>query len=276
MPAQGCEAIIHVASPFTMRFKDPLKELIEPAVQGTENVLAAATASATVKKVVLTSSVVAVHGDNVDMQEKGLREFTEDDFNDSSTATHQPYPYSKVKAELTAWDIAKQQDQWQLVVMNPAFVMGPPLTADTNSESIQFMKDMLGGKFFTGAPYLEFSFVDVRDVARAHILALEKDTAEGRYILAERVLDFMGLAKVIKNLYPGKYRLPLMKTPKFMLYLVGWAFGLTPKFVSRNIGYHIKLNNSKSIKDLGLVYSLFETTVKDMIERMKELTLVKS
>ena len=274
--AKGCEAIIHIASPFSLRFKDPIKELIEPAVQGTENVLAAATASATVKQVVLTSSVVAVHGDNIDMQEKGLREFTEDDFNDTSTATHQPYPYSKVKAELAAWDIAKQQDQWKLVVLNPAFVMGPPLTADTNSESIQFMKDMLGGKFFTGAPYLEFGFVEVRDVARAHILALEKEAANGRHILAERVLDFMGFAKTIKSLYPGKYRLPLMKTPKFMLYLVGWAFGLTPKFISRNIGYHIKLNNSKSIKDLGLVYSPFETTVKDMVERMQELNLVKS
>lgn len=274
--ARGCEAIIHVASPFTLRFKDPLKELIEPAVQGTENVLSAATASSTVKKVVLTSSVVAVHGDNIDMQEKGLRVFTEDDFNDTSTATHQPYPYSKVKAELAAWDIAKQQDQWQLVVMNPAFVMGPPLTANTNSESIQFMKDMLGGKFFTGAPYLEFGFVDVRDVARAHILALENEAAEGRHILAERVLDFMSFAQTIKTMYPGKYRLPLMKTPKFMLYLVGWAFGLTPKFISRNIGFQIKLNNSKSKKELGLDYSPFETTIKDMIERMKELNLVKS
>lgn len=274
--AKGCDAIIHLASPFTLRFKDPVKELIEPAVQGTENVLAAATTSTSVKKVVLTSSVVAVHGDNIDMQEKGLREFTEDDFNDTSTATHQPYPYSKVKAELAAWDIAKQQDQWQLVVMNPAFVMGPPLSADTNSESIQFMKDMLGGKFLTGAPYLEFGFVDVRDVARAHILALEKEDADGRHILAERVLDFMSFAKTIKTMYPGKYPLPLMKTPKFMLYLVGWAFGLTRKFISRNIGYHIKLNNNKSKNELGLVYTPFETTIKDMIERMVELKLVKS
>ena len=274
--ANGSDAIIHVASPFTLRFKDPIKELIEPAVQGTENVLEAASASSTVKKIVLTSSTVAVHGDNIDMQEKGLSEFTEDNFNDTSSATHQPYPYSKVKAELAAWDIAKQQKQWHLVVMNPGFVMGPPLTADTNSESIQFMRDMLSGKFLSGAPHLEFGFVDVRDVARAHIIALENENADGRHILVERVMDFMSFAKIIKTLYPGKYPLPLMKSPKFMLYLVGWAFGLTRKYISRNIGYHIKFNNSKSKRDLGLVYSSFEPTIKDMIERIKELNLVKS
>ena len=154
--------------------------------------------------------------------------------------------------------------------------MGPPLSTNSNSESIQFMKDMLSGKFFTGAPHLEFGFVDVRDVARAHILGLEKEDAHGRYILVEQVMDFMDFAKKIKGLYPGKYKLPLMKTPKFMLYLIGWAFGLTSKYVSRNIGYQIKLNNSKSQKDLGLVYLPTETTIKDMVERMTALKLVKS
>lgn len=274
--ASGCDAIIHLASPFTLRFKDPVKELIVPALEGTKNVLAAATASPTVKKVVLTSSVVSVYGDNIDMQEKGLQELSEDDFNESSTETHQPYSYSKVKAELAAWDIAKQQSQWELVVINPAFVMGPPLTTNTNSESIQFMKDILRGKFITGAPYLEIAFVDVRDAARAHILALKKEDAEGRYIIAERVIDFMSFTQLIKSQYPGKYPLPLMKTPKFMLYLVGWAFGLTSKYISRNVGYHFKINNSKSKQDLKLVYSPFEATIKDMIEAMKNLNLIKS
>jgi nucleoside-diphosphate-sugar epimerase len=272
--ANGSYAIIHVASPFTLRFKDAVKDLVDPAVLGTENVLAAASVSTTVKRVVLTSSVAAVLGDNIDMQEKGLEEFTENDFNDTSSATHQPYPYSKVKAELTAWDIAKQQKQWQLVVINPGFVMGPPLSSDSNSESIQLMKDMLKGKFLAGAPHLEFGFVDVRDVARAHILALEKEHANGRHILVERVIGFIGFSKIIKAMYPGKYPLPLIKSPKLLLYLIGWIFGLTTKFVSRNIGYHIKFNTSKSKKELGLVYTPIETSIRDMIERMKELRIV--
>jgi len=274
--AKGSDAIFHIASPFTLRFKNPLEDLIKPAVEGTKNVLNAATNSGTVKKVILTSSVAAVHGDNIDMREKGLSEFTEDDFNDSSSENHQPYSYSKVTAELAAWDIAKKQQDWQLVVVNPSFIMGPPLSASSNSESIQFMKDLLSGKMLMGAPALEFGFVDVRDVADAHILAFENNDSEGRHILAERVMNVMELSSIIKKLYPGKYLLPKMQSPKFMLYLIGWAFGLSGKFISRNVGHHIKLNNSKSKRALGVSYTPMESTIKDMVEKMKDLHLIKS
>ncbi len=86
--ARGCDAVFHMASPFTLRFKDAQKELIDPALQGTRNVLSAATRSGTVKKVILTSSIVAVFGDNIDMKEKGLSEFTEAEFQ----YNQQPHP----------------------------------------------------------------------------------------------------------------------------------------------------------------------------------------
>ena len=85
----------------------------------------------------------------------------------------------------------------------------------------------------------------------------------------------MGLAKIIKKLYPGKYPLPLMQSPKFILYLVGWAFGLSGKYISRNVGHHIKLNNNKSKKTLGLDYTPIEKTVEDMILGMKQVALIK-
>jgi nucleoside-diphosphate-sugar epimerase len=123
-PAEGCLAIMHIASPFTFRIKDPQKELIDPALKGTRNVVNAATKSTTVKKVVLTSSVAAVHGDNIDMKKLGITEFTEEYFNTSSSLNHQPYSYSKVLAEKEAWEIHKNQDKWKLIVINPSFVMG--------------------------------------------------------------------------------------------------------------------------------------------------------
>ena len=268
--AKGSDAIIHMASPFTLKFKDPVKELIEPAVKGTRNVLEAAKRSGTVKKVVLTSSVAAVHGDNIDMKEQGLAEFTEEHFNTSSSAKHQPYSYSKVMAEKEAWKIVKEQDQWKLVVINPSFVMGPPLSPHTRSESIQFLKDLISGKLFLGVPQLEFGFVDVRDVAKAHLLALEKEDSKGRYILAERVMRIWELRQMIAKLYPGKFRfkLPLMESPKFMIYLIGWAFGLTYPFIKRNVGYSIKLNNQRSLKELGLTYTPMEKTIKEMVEAL--------
>ena len=272
--ARGADAIMHIASPFTLRYKDAQHDLIEPAIKGTSNVLNAATKSGTVKRIVLTSSVAAVYGDNIDMRNQGLTEFTEEHFNTTSSATHQPYSFSKVSAEKKAWEIAKKQNYWKLVVINPSFVMGPSLANTSDSESINFMKDILKGKFFFGAPDLSFGFVDVRDVAKAHLLALEKENAEGRHILSESEMNVMELSKVIGKNFKGKYRLPLMKAPKPILYLVGGLFGVTPKFVKWNVGYPLKLNSSKSRESLGLKYRNFDETVVDMVNQMHELKIV--
>ena len=268
--AKGADAVIHVASPFKLRIKDAQKELLDPALLGTRNVLKAASASGTIKKVVLTSSVAAISGDNKDMKDKGLAALTEEHFNTSSSAKHQPYSYSKLIAEKEAWKIAKEQNQWNLVVINPSFVMGPALTHSSESESINFMKDILKGKFFFGAPDLYFGFVDVRDVAHAHVLALENDDASGRYILAERCMGVMDLCAIIGKQFPGKYRLPKMKAPKPLLMLIGGLFGVTPKFVKRNVGYPIRYDTTRSQESLGLTYRSMADTVREMVLGMSE------
>jgi len=273
--AKGCEGIIHIASPFILDVKDAQKDLVDPAVKGTQNVLSAASKSGTVKKVVLTSSVASVHGDSVDMKDQNLSEFTEEQWNTTSTLTHQPYSFSKVQAEKSAWKIADAQSDWKLVVINPAFVLGPTLIESSSSESLKVMRDMLKGKFRTGAAELYFGFVDVRDVAKAHVLALESDTAEGRHIISERVMNFLDMANVIGAEFPGKYKLPKSLAPKFMMYLMGWAFGATIKFVKQNIGYPIKLNSTKSREALGLEYIKVEDTIKDMVNQMEDMNMVR-
>lgn len=273
-PAEGCSAIMHLASPFTLKFKDAQKELIDPALKGTRNVLNAATKSSTVKRVILTSSVAAIHGDNVDMKEAGLSELSEEHYNFSSSLTHQPYSYSKVLAEKEAWKMYEKQDKWQLVVINPSLVMGPSLTQTSNSESLAIMTDILTGKYYAGVPNLMFGYVDVRDVATAHLLALENDDAEGRHLLVERTENVFGFSRIIKEIYGDKYKLPLMQAPKFMLYLTGWMFDMKSKFISRNVGHDIKLNATKSRKELGLKYTPLEKTVEDMVSQMEESGVV--
>nr|WP_321405559.1 NAD-dependent epimerase/dehydratase family protein [uncultured Carboxylicivirga sp.] len=272
--ALGCDAIIHVASPFTLRFKDAQRDLIDPAIKGTRNVLYAASKSGTVKKVVLTSSVAAIHGDTIDMQEQGLDEFTEEQFNGSSSLTHQPYSFSKVSAEKEAWKIAESQDEWKLVVINPSFVMGPSLSSLSDSESLSFMKDILSGKFAMGAPAIMFGFVDVRDVAKAHILALENKKSEGRHLLAERTIDVLDYIKLIEKAFPGKFKLPKKHAAKFLLLMTGWMFKLSSKFIKRNVGFPLSLNTTKSREVLGLEYIPLEQTVKDMVEQMLDDKLI--
>lgn len=268
--AKGADAVIHVASPFTLRFKDAQKDLVDPALLGTRNVLNAATRSGTVKRVVLTSSVAAVYGDNIDMQKQGLKEFTEEHFNTTSSVSHQPYSYSKTIAEKEAWKLAELQSNWKLVVINPSFVLGPPLTGSSDSESLNLMEDILKGKFFMGAPELYFGFVDVRDVAEAHVFALEKEDAIGRHILAERTMSIVELTRILKKLYGKKYLLPIMKAPKTLLMIIGSLFNATPRFVKRNVGYPVRFNTTKSRKELGINYTPIEKTLKDMVEKMEE------
>lgn len=264
--AKGADWLFHMASPFTLKFNDPQKELIDPALIGTENVLSAATKSKTISKVILTSSVAAVHGDNADMVAQGLKEFDESHWNTTSSLHHQPYSYSKTLAEHKAWEMSGNQTKWKLVVINPSFVIGPTLVKSSKSGSLDFMNDILSGKFKTGAPELYFGFVDVRDVAKAHILAAEDENAEGRHILAERTMSVMDMVQIIERNYPKRYKLPKMKAPKFLLYLIGGLFGITPKFVKQNVGHPLNLNATKSKTALGLEYYPIQNSIVDMIE----------
>ena len=106
-PMKDCELVMHVASPFRMwKIKDPQNELIRPALEGTRNVLQTANQTPTVKRIVLTSSGVAIVGDAIEVKNTKNGFFTEDDWNTTSTPNHNPYSYSKTVAEKEAWKIA--------------------------------------------------------------------------------------------------------------------------------------------------------------------------
>ncbi|HDP76299.1 MAG TPA: hypothetical protein ENN49_10645 [Bacteroidales bacterium] len=132
------------------------------------------------------------------------------------------------------------------------------------------MKDLLSGKYRFGAPNLYFGFVDERDVAKAHVLALESASASGRFIVAERVSNFMELVAIIENKFPGQFKLPKMLAPKWLLYLVSPLFDLAPRFVARNVGHRVAFNTNRSRQGLGLGYTHFEHTVVEMMNQFKK------
>jgi nucleoside-diphosphate-sugar epimerase len=164
--------------------------------------------------------------------------------------------------------MVKQQSAWELIVLNPSFVMGPPLTSNSQSESLTFMTNMLSGKFKSGAAELYMAYVDVRDVAKAHIYCLE-NKAEGRHILSERVTDFLSFANIIREHFGNTYKLPKSNLPKWPVSLIGGLFGLSRKYVKNNVGIPIQLDASKSKEKLNLNYIPLEQTAKDMVEQME-------
>ena len=95
----GCGVVFHTASPFTVDVKDPQKELIDPAVKGTANVLEQANKTPSVERVVLTSSCAAIYGDNTDCAAAPGGRLDESVWNTSSSIDHNAYSYSKTLAE---------------------------------------------------------------------------------------------------------------------------------------------------------------------------------
>jgi len=271
----GCELVIHTASPFKISgLKNAQKELIEPALEGTRNVLDSVNATESVKRVVLTSSIAAIYGDAIDIRttEKGI--FTEEQWNITSSAKHQPYPFSKTMAEKLAWEMAGKQSRWDLLTINPGFIMGPSLSKRTDSTSIDLMLQLATGKFKTGVPSGEMAFVDVRDVAKAHILAGFSSTASGRHICVSDHKTFLDMANVIRATYPN-YPLPKGFVPKWLFWLIAPLAGFTRKYVKLNVGIDLKFDNSYIRKDLEMNFIPFEQTITDHFQQLRNDGIVK-
>jgi nucleoside-diphosphate-sugar epimerase len=272
-PMAGCEYVVHTASPFQIRdVTDADAQLVRPAVTGVRNVLATATRTDSVRRVVMTSSTVAVYGDTIEARGRGP--FTEADWNATSTAEHQPYPYSKVLAEKAAWELAARQDRWSLVTLLPGFILGPPLDPATAGVSNTMMRNLGDGTYRHGMIDLWYGIVDVRDVARAHVAACTRASAHGRYIISNRSASFVEIAGILRDTFGDRYPLlPKRKVPKPLAWLMASSLGMTRAYIARNVGYPIELDNRRSLTELGLRYTPLEITV---VEHFRQVASERS
>jgi nucleoside-diphosphate-sugar epimerase len=276
---ENCELVFHTASPFFTAVKNPQKELVEPAVNGTTNVLNEATNCGTVKKIVLTSSVAAIYSDVIDCQNAPNGILTEKIWNTTSSIDYQPYSYSKTLAEKKAWEISESQNKWDLVTINPSFVMGPALNPkESNSESLSILKQMGDGSFKMGAPKMGVGIVDVRDVAEAHYQAGFNPEAKGRYITSGHNTDFVEIGKVLNVKYGNSFPVPKRELPKWLLMLVGpFANKLfTRKFIRNNVNVVFNADNSKIKKELGLKFRSLDETMNDAFQVLIDEGILKS
>lgn len=272
---QGCGTVMHTASPFIVQgIKNPQEQLIRPALQGTQNVLQSAQKTSSVQRVVLTSSVVSIYGDGQEVLEKNQDTITEEMWNETSTIKYGPYALSKTLAEKEAWKMAGEQNQWDLVTINPSFIMGPALTKASDSASLDIMKQLMGGQLKSGVPEMHFGIVDVRDVARAHVEAAFRPDAKGRHIVSNtHSVTMLQMADAIRKKFPER-KLPSRQLPKFMMYLAGPFLGFSWKYVSRNIGIPVQFDNSKSISALGIKYHSPEEAIQATAQSMADAGLV--
>lgn len=273
---QGCELVFHMASPFVvLNYEDAERDIVRPAVEGTRNVLDSVNRTASVKRVVLTSSIASTYGDAAEIENTKNNSFDESNWNVTSSVEHQPYPYSKVAAEREAWKIANAQTRWDLVCINPALVMGPSLTASSNSGSIEVLQQFGDGTTRMGVPPVWMGIVDVRDVADAHIAAGFNPKANGRYIISGGSLSLLEMGQALRHKFGRKYPFPPMEVPKFAFSLVAPFYGYTRKFVRLNMGYPIYFNNQRSVSELGIQYRDIKHSVCEHFQQLLDDGLVK-
>ncbi len=238
----GVTDVIHTASPFPSKVPKNENDLIAPAREGTLRVLRAAK-DADVRRVVLTSSTAAVsYG-------RGKPPFTEADWTDINSPLATAYYKSKTLAEQAAWDFARESGL-QLTVINPSMILGPILGAE-NGTSVGLVRALMTGRYPV-LPDFRVPVVDVRDVADAHVRALEVEEAVGeRFIIAGETLSVKDIATVLRHDYPAYAR----KISRFVLpnWLAGIASRFDPglKLIVAELGRDARVSNDKGRRMLG-------------------------
>ncbi|KAL2895060.1 Cinnamoyl-CoA reductase 1 [Bienertia sinuspersici] len=242
---KGTDGILHLASPNVIgQVQDPQKELLEPAIKGTKNVIMAAK-EVGIQRVVVTSSISSiVPSPNwpADVPK------SEDCWTDEDYCRNKGlwYPLSKLWAEKAAWEVSKDQGI-DVAVVNPATVLGPILPPVLNS-SVGAILALLQGSTETYADFY-MGCVHVKDVAMAHILLYENKSATGRHLCCKDISHFSDLAAKIAELYP-QYNIP--RLPK-----------------DTQPGLLRKENAGKKLMDLGLQFTPVEQIINDTVESLK-------
>jgi dihydroflavonol-4-reductase len=263
----GCRYVLHVASPFPAEIPKDEMDLIRPAVDGTTRVLRACAESGTVTRVVLTSSVAAIAFGHTDGQNT-VR--TEADW--SRVENCEAYQKSKTLAERSAWEFVSRlppDRRFELAVINPGFVLGPLLNADPGTSGELIRKLMV--REMPACPEIGFAPVDVRDVAIAHRLAMERPEAAGnRYICAGDHLWVQEIATILAAEFnPRGYRVPTGRLPYWLMWIIA-RFDKAVRLALGYVGRKELVTSAKAQRELGWTMRPVEETIVDTARTMVE------
>ena len=263
---EGCDYLIHVASPIALERKSE-DFFVKPAVAGVKRALKFAKKHK-IKKVILTSSVAAIyHG--IELKEY----YDESDWSDPENPSIDHYSKSKTLAEKAAWDFIEAEGKpFEFSVINPALVIGPSLSNDLG-ESNKAIQMVATGKMPVAVP-LQFGYVDVRDVAAAHILAMQKQASDGeRFALAEKDMWYEDVAKVLRE--NGFNKAPKLSVPVWAAKILA-NFSPELKMALPYIGRVRSVKYTSKAKDLlGWNPRPAEESILATANQIKDLGLIK-
>ncbi|MGC3943277.1 MAG: aldehyde reductase [Chryseolinea sp.] len=267
---EDCTYVLHVASPTPIvQFKHE-DEMIKPAKDGVLRVLKAAK-KAGVKRVVLTSAFGAVG-----MGHKNRKTpYTENDWSVLGDKIH-PYQKSKTISEQVAWDyIKKNGGDLELSTVNPVAVMGPVLGKDY-SHSHQMVRQMLEGQI-KACPKIQSCYIDARDVADLHLLAMTHPKAAGERFLATtgNALSMLDVAKILKQRLGGAAgKVPTKEIPNWVLRLAALR-NPALRMPATLLGVYMQASGEKAKQVLNWSPRSNEEAIVATAESMLRLGLIK-
>jgi len=268
--AQGCDYVLHVASPFPANVPKHEDELIVPAREGVLRVLRAAR-DAGVKRVVQTSSFAAVGYGLPDQAQP----YDETNWTNLHGEGLTAYVKSKTIAERAAWDwLAREGGGLELAVVNPVAVFGPVLGRDF-ATSILLVQRLMDGSV-PGCPRLWFGGVDVRDVADLHVRAMIDPAAKGERFLAVagEFVSMLEMAQMLKRrLGPAAKRVPSRELPDWMVRLFALVKPEAKQIVPE-LGKRKNATSAKAQRVLGWKPRSLEDSLVASAESLMRLGLV--
>lgn len=266
---RGCSYVLHVASPTPIVNYKHEDEMIIPAREGVLRVLRASR-DAGVKRVVLTSAIGAiVYGHPAQTAPYDETSWT------NVTGKAPAYQKSKTLAEMAAWDFIKREGRGlELSAVNPVAVLGPVLGADY-SHSIHLIKNLLTGKM-PGCPKINSCFVDVRDVADLHLLAMTHPAAKGQRFIATagESIWLIGVARILKeHLGEAAAKVSVKELPNILMRVAALKDPMVKSMIPL-LGRVMNATSAKAINQLGWSPRSTEKAVLATAESLIRLQLL--
>ena len=265
---EGSKYVLHVASPFFLGEPENEDVFIKPAVEGTLRVLKAC-ADADVQKVVLTSSFAAVGYGHP--REKEV--YTEEDWS-SVDGEISPYAKSKTLAEKAAWDFVENLEEskkFNLTVINPVAVTGPMLTSDIGSSN-DFLLKLISGSM-PACPKIHMGYIDVRDVAKAHIFSMTEEKTNGeRIIVSENEMFFAEVGKTLNE--AGFKKSPTKEMPNFLVKIMSLFVGELKTLLSA-LNRKGDIDKTKAKSFFNWDYISTEQSVTETAQQLQDMGLIK-
>ena len=267
----GTDAVLHVASPVRPGHVEDEDSLVTPAREGALRVLRASRDEG-VRRVVLTSAFHAAgfgHG-------RVERVFTEEDWSPLHGPGMDAYGRSKVLAEQAAWDFARTEPGApELTTILPVAVLGPVLGGSVSGTN-HLLQQMLSGSM-PGYPDVAIPLVDVRDVAAAHLAAIDAPGAAGRRILLtaqESAVPMRDIAALLRSrLGPRAAKVPTRTIPSLVVRVTA-RFRPELRSAAADLGYVKRVSTRGAHDPLGLEPRPWQEAVLAGAESMLERGLV--